>query len=224
LKWELWLGPAPQRPYDPVYHPQGWRGWFDFGCGALGDMGPHLLDPVVWALNLKAPKRIASETSGRHDEAFPKASIVRFDFASRGNDPPVQVVWYDGDNQPPAAVTGIQRLPPNGIFFLGDRGKLFAPDYGGRPTVLPNEKGEALESPDPSLPRTANHHVEWINACKGHGQTSSDFSYGAKLTEICLLGNLSVRTGKTFAWDGDQPMGEHAQEIAPLLKREYRAW
>ena len=222
LNWDLWLGPAPDRPYDSIYHPRGWRGWFDFGCGALGDMGPHLLDPVVWGLNLRAPKRIESEVSGRHKETFPISSIVRFEFPGRGNSPPIRVVWYDGDKQPPESVTGIQRLPSNGVFFLGEHGRLFAPDYGGRPFVIPNVKGDRIELPESSLPRTANHHQEWIKACKGEGQTSSDFSYGARLTEICLLGNLSVRTGKAFEWDGDKPLGDHAAEIASLLQRDYR--
>lgn len=222
LNWDLWLGPAPDRPYDAIYHPRGWRGWFDFGCGALGDMGPHLLDPVVWGLNLRAPQRIESEVSGQHEETFPKSSIVRLNFGKRGNAPAVRVVWYDGDKQPPETVTGVKRLPANGVFFLGERAKLFAPDYGGRPFVLPNTKGDKLELPDASLPRTASHHQEWINACKGEGRTSSDFSYGATLTEICLLGNLSVRTGRAFEWDGDKPGGDHAAEIASLVKRQYR--
>jgi predicted dehydrogenase len=223
LNWDLWLGPAPDRPYDSIYHPRGWRGWFDFGCGALGDMGPHLLDPVVWALDLRAPKRIESEVSGRHNETFPKSSVVRFQFPERGDEPPVEVVWYDGDKQPPKSATGIERLPPNGVFFLAERGKLFAPDYGRRPAVLPNERGDTIELPEVTLSRTASHHQEWINACKGEGQTSSDFSYGARLTEICLLGNLAVRTGKAFEWDGDKPVGEHAAQVAALMKREYRA-
>ncbi|MBP86048.1 MAG: hypothetical protein CMJ64_04920 [Planctomycetaceae bacterium] len=223
LNWDLWLGPAPKRPYDAIYHPRGWRGWFDFGCGALGDMGPHLLDPVIWALDLSAPTRIESEVSGQHEETFPKSSIVRFEFPERGNDPPVLVVWYDGDKQPPESVTGIKRLPANGVFFLGERAKLFTPDYGGRPVVLPNKKGDEIELPEQSIPRTASHHQEWIEACKGAGQTRSDFSYGARLTEICLLGNLSVRTGKAFEWDGDKPLGDHAAVIASLMKRDYRA-
>lgn len=222
LDWNLWLGPAPARPYDATYHPRSWRGWFDFGCGALGDMGPHLLDPVIWSLDLATPTHIAAEVSGLHIETFPTASTVRFKFAARGDRPAVELVWYDGDRQPPESVTGIKRLPKNGVMFVGSLARLFAPDYGGRPTVLPNRKGDEIELPQSSPPRTLSHHQEWIEACKGSGKTSCDFSYGARLTEICLLGNLAVRTGKAFGWDGDRPRGQNAAAIAPLLRREYR--
>lgn len=221
LNWDLWLGPAPPRPYDAVYHPRGWRGWFDFGSGALGDMGPHLLDPVVWALDLAAPTHISAATSEKHTETFPEASTVRFKFAARGEHPPIDLVWYDGDRQPPESVTGINRLPKNGVMFIGERGKLFAPDYGGHPTAIPNKKGDEIELPDPSPPRSPGHHQEWLAACKGNGNTSCDFSYGARLTELCLLGNLSVRTGRAFEWDGKAPQGEETNAIVPLLRRSY---
>jgi len=221
LNWDLWLGPAPQRPYDQVYHPRGWRGWFDFGCGVLGDMGPHLLDSVMWALNLDTPMHISAETSGKHAETFPQASTVRFKFGAGSEHAALDLVWYDGDRQPPESVTGIKRLPKNGVMFLGERGKLFAPAYGGRPTVLPEVKGDKIELPEPSLPRSPGHHQEWLSACKGNGNTGCDFSYGSRLTELCLLGNLAIRTGRAFEWDGTEPRGEEANVIAPLLRRDY---
>lgn len=222
LDWDAWIGPAPLRPYDDVYHPSGWRGWFDFGCGALGDMGPHLLDPVVWAFNLDAPKRIAAESSAVNDETFPLWSIVRFDFEVRERKSPIALVWYDGDKQPPESLTRIRRLPPNGVLFLGERAMLFAPQYGGAPTVITREKGDAIELPEPYLPASPGHHREWIAACKRGGATSCDFTYGANLTEICLLGNIAIRTGKTIEWDDEQMRTTNGVDISHLLRREYR--
>jgi predicted dehydrogenase len=222
LDWGLWLGPALPRPYNSAYHPRGWRGWFDFGCGALGDMGPHLLDPVVWALELGLPTTISAETSEVNDETFPIWSIVRFEFPPRGDSPPLRLTWYDGDKQPPEAVASVKRLPPNGVLFLGERAKLFAPDYGGLPIVIPNQKGEKIELPDAFLPKSSGHHQEWIAACKGVGRTSCDFSYGGRLTEICLLGNLAIRTGETIEWDPENLTAKNGINVSRFVRRTYR--
>lgn len=222
LDWDAWLGPAPARPYNDVYHPQGWRGWFDFGCGALGDMGPHLLDPVVWALDLDAPTTISAESSEVNEETFPTWSIVRFEFLAGELKTPLKLVWYDGDKQPPESLTRIQRLPPNGALFIGERAKLFAPLYGGAPTVIPNDKGDSIALPEPYLPKSPGHHREWIGACKQQGATSCGFSYGAKLTEICLLGNIAIRSGKTIEWDHVQMRAINGVDVEHLLRREFR--
>jgi len=227
LNWDLWLGPAPERPYHGVYHPGGWRGWFDFGSGALGDMGPHLLDPVLWALDLAAPTIVAAEASGLQSESFPLASTVRFDFPERAGQPAVTLTWYDGDRQPPASVTGIERLPDNGVLFLGERAKLFAPSYGGRPTVLPRTRNERIELPEPFLSSSPGHHLEWVRACKGQGEASCDFDYGARLTEICLVGKLAVRAsawrpGEELTWDRDLTQFSNAPELSRRIDRDYR--
>lgn len=222
LDWDAWLGPAPVRPYNEVYHPQGWRGWFDFGCGTLGDMGPHLLDPVVWALDLPAPTSVSAESSNVNDETFPTWSIVRFEFSAGVPRRTIKLIWYDGDKQPPESLTGIKRLPPNGVFFMAERAKLFAPQYGGPPSVIPHEKGDSIELPEPYLPKSPGHHREWIAACKQQGATSCDFSYGAKLTEICLLGNIAIRSGQTIQWNHEQMRATNGVDTGQLLRREYR--
>ncbi|MBC8352872.1 MAG: Gfo/Idh/MocA family oxidoreductase [Planctomycetes bacterium] len=222
LDWDAWLGPAPARPYHDTYHPRGWRGWHDFGCGAIGDMGPHLLDPVVWAFNLGAPTTIAAESSEVNDETFPTWSIVYLDFLVGEVKKPLKLIWYDGDKQPPEGLTGIERLPPHGVLFMGKRAKLFAPQYGGPPIVIPNEKGDSIELPEPFLPPSPGHHQEWLAACKQGGTASCDFSYGARLTEICLLGNIAIRTGKTLKWDDQQMRTSNGVDVERLLRREYR--
>ncbi len=222
LDWDLWLGPAPARPYNEVYHPLGWRGWFDFGCGALGDMGPHLLDPVVWALELDAPTKVSAESSGVNDQTFPTWSIVRFEFSMGEPRRTIKLVWYDGDKQPPESLTGIFRLPPNGIFMFSERAKLFAPQYGGAAVVIPYDRSDSIELPEPYLPKSPGHHREWIDACKQRAATSCDFSYGAKLTEICLLGNIAIRSGKTIEWEHDEMRATNGVDIEHLLRREYR--
>ncbi len=222
LDWDLWLGPAPARPYNEVYHPLGWRGWFDFGCGALGDMGPHLLDPVVWALELDAPTKVSAESSGVNDQTFPTWSIVRFEFSMGEPRRTIKLVWYDGDKQPPESLTGIFRLPPNGIFMFSERAKLFAPQYGGAAVVIPYDRSDSIELPEPYLPKSPGHHREWVDACKQHGTTSCDFSYGAKLTEICLLGNIAIRSGKTIEWNHDEMRATNGVDIEHLLRRDYR--
>ena len=222
LDWEAWIGPAPMRPYHDTYHPRGWRGWIDFGCGALGDMGPHLLDPVVWALELKRPTRIVAESSELNGDSFPASSRVTFEFAMRARAEPLTVVWYDGDRQPPAELTGIQRLPSHGVMFMAERAKLFAPQYGGMPTVLPNDRDDMIELPKPYFPLSPGHHREWINAAKTGGSTSCDFSYGAMLTEICLLGNTAILAETTVECDGEEIRLANGESPSKYLRRAYR--
>jgi hypothetical protein len=153
--------------------------------------------------------------------------VVRFEFPARAAQPAVTLTWYDGDRQPPAAVTGVNRPPENGVLFLGERAKLFAPDYGGLPTVLPRRADERIELPKSFLPPSPGHQVEWINACKGRGATSCDFDYGARLTEICLVGNLAVRAsaqqpGEKFVWDHERLQFSNAPELSSWIDRDYR--
>ena len=223
LNWDLWLGPAPRRPYHPIYHPRGWRGWFDFGGGALGDMGPHLLDPVLWAFDLKSPTSIAAESSEMNDETFPLWSIVRFEFAAADDRPPLRLTWYDGDKQPPAEVTGVKRLPANGVLFIAERAKLFVPDYGRQPIVIPIRKGAEIELPTPFLPHSPGQHSEWLAACKGHGRTSCDFVYGQRLTDLCLLGNLALCSGQAIRIEGTCIRAASGRDVSPFIKRPFRA-
>ncbi|MCA9204074.1 MAG: Gfo/Idh/MocA family oxidoreductase, partial [Planctomycetales bacterium] len=239
LHWDLWLGPAPERPYHPAYHPMRWRGWWDFANGAIGDMGPHLIDAVQWGLNLPSPVRIEAESSPVNDETAPLWSIVRFDFempsteASDGEpaaadaNPPstvreLSLTWYDGGKQPPAEVTGVARPPAQGALVIGSDAKLFIPELGRQPIVVPRQKGERIEPPEPSLPRPASHMDEWLTACKQGRSTSSDFAYGRQLSELCLLGAIATRVGQPLTWSTTDGHFTNNPAANKLLKREYR--
>ena len=226
LDWDLWLGPAPERPYHSAYHPRDWRGWFDFGTGAMGDFLPHLFDPVYEGLQLTAPAHITAESSKQGGETFPKWSIVRFDFPARQIDdaklPGVRVLWYDGGKQPPADVAGVRRLPGNGALVVGERGKLFIPSHGKQPVVMAADKNERLELPDPLPPNEQTHWQEWIAACESGKPTSADFAYGAALTEVALLGNLAIRTGEPLAWDAANRRVANNDKANALITRDYR--
>ncbi len=222
LDWDLWIGPAPLRPYHSAYHPMTWRGWWDFGVGALGDMGAHLIDPAYWGLKLTLPTSVEAESSPVNNETAPEWSVIKFEFPAREKLPPVTLTWYDGGKQPAAEITGVKRPPNNGTLLIGSRAKLFAPELGKPPVLVPNEKGEVIEPPKPFLPESPGHHAEWIAACKGAGQTGSDFEYAARLTETCLLGNVALRTGKKIQWDADRMRATNCAEADQYVRREYR--
>ena len=195
LDWNLWLGPAPERPYAPGYHPLNWRGFWDFGTGALGDRGPHLLDPVFTALNLGWPTRVDAVSKGANDETGPESSVVSLEFDR------LKLTWYDGDKQPAPELAGVRTLPANGALLIGSEAKLFIPELGGRPTlIMPKDKPRPAE-PKLERPPPESHYAEWLAACRGEGAVSCDFAYGAKLTGACLLGNIAIRAGRGFSWD-----------------------
>lgn len=224
LHWDLWLGPAPTRPYAAGYHPTNWRGFWDFGTGALGDRGPHLLDPAFFALELTSPTHIEAESSAVTDESPPEWSIVRFEFPARGQHPPVRVTWYDGGKQPSRDISGVkQQLPDNGTLFIGSLARLFAPELGGNPLLIPNQPAQELPKATVQLPVSKGHYQEWIDACKGEGQVQCDFQYGARLTEACLLGNIALRAGKPIRWDGATGEIVAPADARRYLSREYRA-
>lgn len=223
LDWDLWLGPAPARPYASGYHPTNWRGFWDFGTGALGDRGPHQLDPAFYALELTSPERIEAESSGVTEESPPEWAIVRFEFPARGNRPAVRVTWYDGGKQPSREITGVkQRLPDNGTLFIGSLARLFAPELGGNPLVIPNQSGAELPPATVQLPVSKGHYQEWLDACKGEGTVQCDFQYGALLTETCLLGNVALRAGKAIQWNGESGEIVGNPEARRYLTRPYR--
>ncbi|MEE3368680.1 MAG: Gfo/Idh/MocA family oxidoreductase [Planctomycetota bacterium] len=220
LAWKLWLGPAVERPYTEFYHPLKWRGWWDFGTGALGDMGPHLIDPAFWALDLKSPVEVRGTSSGVNTETGPLSSRIQFTFAARGPRPPVQLTWYDGNEVPDQSVTSVKRPPGNGTMLLGSRARLFIPQLGGKPIALPREKGDRIKLPAPP-DESPRHEQRWLDACKGGPATNSDFQYAAALSETCLLGNVVLRTGKPIRWNAME--GKTDQSAADVwLGRQYR--
>ena len=222
LDWDLWLGPAPARPYNPAYHPFKWRGFWDFGTGALGDMGCHIIDAAFWALELGAPSTIDAESSGVNEETAPKWSMVRYEFPARGERPPVKLTWYDGGKQPSRELTELsegEKLSDNGSLFVGDKGKLlFQRERPKR--LMPQPKD--FQPPPKVVPRSPGHYVEWIQACKGGAPALSNFDYAGALTEMVLLGNVALRAGRRVEWDPEKLQARNAPEAARFIRREYR--
>jgi predicted dehydrogenase len=226
LNWDLWLGPSLERPYHPIYHPTGWRGWWDFGCGALGDMGPHMLDPIFWALKLDYPTTISAETSndGNLDVA-PSWSKVHFEFAARGDMPALKLTWYDGGQKPPAEILSphYEQPPANGVMVVGELGRMFIPDLGRNPRVIPNTRGELLQEPELKATPSRGLHQEWLDACRTKQPNHDHFANCCKLTEICHMGNIAVKTGKKLEWSTQKNMFVNNPDANRLVRRAYRS-
>lgn len=206
LDWDLWLGPAPYRPYNPAYHPFKWRGWWDFGSGGLGDMGIHNLAPVFSALNLGAPISVNASSTLFNDETLPLASTVHFQFGPRGDRGAVKLHWYDGGMLPPRPDeldAGRNLNPEDGLIFVGNKGKIYVEGWGGNsPRLIPEKRMKEYKRPPKTLPRSIGHHAEWVKACKEGTPTRSNFDFAGPLTEAVLLGTVCIRTGgKELHWD-----------------------
>jgi predicted dehydrogenase len=229
VDWDLWLGPAPKRPYHSAYLPFNWRGWWDFGTGALGDMGCHNMDTAYWALKLGVPSAVEAESSGMNAETFPKWSIIKYDFPARGSLPPARLTWYDGGKMPArelfeGAQLKNEELPKNGTIIVGDKGKIVLTDWNANKfQLLPQDKFADFKGPEPTIPRTESHYKEWIAACKGGPPAMSNFDYAATLTETALLGNLALRCGKRIEWDAKAMKAKGCPEADALIKPTYRA-
>lgn len=220
LNWDLWLGPAPYRPYHPAYVPIGWRGWWDFGNGTLGDLACHHMDLPFWALNLRAPETVGAEGPPVHPESCPEWLIVRYTFPARGEMPPVTLTWYNGDKRPPYFSEG--QLPEwgNGTLFVGEKGFLLA-DYN-RHLLLPAYRFESWTRPPQTIPDSPGHHAEWIQGCKTRTPVSCDFSYSGPLTEAVLLGNVAYRSGESLRWDAERLRLPGSPKAEKYLGRRYR--
>jgi predicted dehydrogenase len=240
LNWDLYLGPAPEVPFHPVYHPFNWRGWVDWGTGALGDMAAHLIDHPYWALGLTYPTSVEATSTPfgvdakNNPVSYPLATRVEYKYPARGAQPPVTLVWYDGGLMPgrPAALpeeVPLQR--GGGVIFVGEKGVLMHETYGKNPKLYPeklmddakkvpqryervaaNEKGDAL------------HRQNWAKAIKGQAKPSSDFEYASRLTENMLLGIVALKTGqgRMIRYDGEAGRVTNVSEANQHLHREYR--
>jgi predicted dehydrogenase len=219
LNWDLWLGPADERAYHPAYVPFKWRGWWDFGCGAIGDMAIHLMDPTVWALQLGGPVKVTSDGPAANSHTGPTWMITRFEFGQRGDLPPVEVFWYEGTAKPAAEIAA--EMPMNGSLFIGSEGRI-AIQHGGQPILLPEDKFEGFVPPKPYLEDSPGHHQQWIQACKTGSPTGSNFAYAGPFTETVLLGNIAHRVGATIHYDPAKMKITNNREANALLRKPYR--
>jgi predicted dehydrogenase len=236
LNWDVWLGPAPERAYHPCYHPFAWRGWWDFGCGAIGDMACHIMDAGVWAMKLTGPCTVEALATHFNTEGFPKRSISRYEFPARGDLPPVKAYWYDGGEIPPLPLALEEwarenqdenkrnKLPTgdNGQMYVGDKGVLVAGTYGEGPRLFPEPWGKEFLATNPKqmIPRSPGHYEEWIRACKGGEPNSGNFDHAGPLTITALLGNVAMRAGEKINWDGQKVT--NVGKANEYLQREYR--
>ena len=230
LDWNLWLGPIPERPYHPIYAPVGWRGWWDFGTGALGDMGCHIIDHPVWALNLGAPTSVEARTTlegtqlggnKTNFETYPLAAIITYQFPARGKLPPVTMTWYDGGLMPPtpAEMPAGQRLPDNGVLYVGSKGKLFHGSHGGMPQLLPGTLLEQARTVPKTMARSPGHYEEWVLACKGgprRGQLRllwpADRNRTARRAGVAPAGyaaRMGLRKSQSEECSGAEPIHPH---------------
>jgi predicted dehydrogenase len=249
LDWKMFLGPiAEDVPYHPVYHPFNWRGWLDFGCGALGDMGAHLIDHPFWALGLTYPSSIEATSTQwgttpaantdpntppnkvqRIPVSYPISTSVHYQFAARGAQPPVKLSWYDGGIYPPrpdVLPDDVVLASEGGVIFVGEKGILLHNTYGANPRLYPQSLGEAAAAVPKSIPRIGwSHELNWIKAIRGEAKASSPIEYASQLTETMLLGLVALRAGqgKKILYDGERGQITNATEANQYLSREYRA-
>ena len=228
--WDLWLGPAPWRPYHPAYAPFNWRGWWDFGTGALGDMGAHIIDHPYWALELGLPDTVQASSTPFNDETFPQASKVHYHFPGHGKKPAVDFTWYDGGLLPmrPEELEPTRRLGngSGGMIFVGSKGKLMCGALAESPRLIPETKMKEYKLPPKTLPRSPGCAEEWIAGIKNGTPTMSIFDYAARLTEMMLLGNIAIRLAHkntVLKYDGAKMAFTNAPEANQYLTREYRA-
>ncbi len=249
LDWNLWLGPAPLRKYNPMYHPGGWRAWRQFGSGHLGDFLCHIVDPVFWALDLGAPTTIVAEARGyhpkKHSEVFPQSAKIKYDFPARGKRGPVTLYWYDGDRyRPPSSeeltgdpkripVPGYDGAPGAGALVVGEKGHIVYESHGARNwRIYPESRmkeymGDRVRLDRPGVRSTGllnyNHHRDWLRACKGWQPAGSNFDYGGPLTELATLGNIAtLNVGTELQWDAERMTFPNHPEANQYLHFRYR--
>ena len=243
LDWDLWLGPAPQRPYHPLYHPFNFRGWVDFGTGALGDMALHSFHVIFTALRLTHPTSVEATSTvvmlpalhgdsdmswtrsrkGQYPETFPHSSIVTWEFPAREGLPPVRLTWYDGGIKPPRPL-GLDAAEPwggDGLMFVGDKGVMLSGFTGGPHLVTAAQKA-SFNPPPKTLERSQGHYEEWIAAAKGGPPAKCNFEFASLIAEAALLGVIAQRTGKVLTWDAENMRIPNDSAANELVGAEYR--
>ncbi|PHS16931.1 MAG: oxidoreductase [Blastopirellula sp.] len=221
LDWDLWIGPAPMRPYHEVYFPgPKWYRWWDFGNGTMSDLGSHWIDLPFWALDLDAPTSIEASGPPAHAEIAPASMSAKYEYPARGTRGPLSLTWHQGTSKPDIWTEG--KIPQwgSGVVFIGDKGMLLS-DYG-KHVLLPTEDFADFQKPEPTIPKSIGHHAEWIHACKTGEPTTCHFGYAGPLTEANHLGNVAYRAGKKLVWDSKNMKFPNAPEAEQFLGREYR--
>jgi predicted dehydrogenase len=227
LDWDQWLGTAPQRPYSSAYVPFKWRGWWDFGTGALGDMGCHTLNLAFMGLKLVPPTSIEADlATPLNPETGPMGCTITFEIPARENFTPCKLYWYERRMPPNELLNqlGNQKQPGSGCIIVGSKGKMYSPDdYGARWRLLPANEFEGYKPPAPSIPRSPGHHAEWIRACKGGPPAMSNFiDYASTLTELILLGNVAIRSQRKISWDTARMQVTDHPAANQFIRRSYR--
>jgi len=237
LDWNVWQGPLAERPYNDGYVPRNWRGWYDMGNGALGDMGSHVLDAPWWSLKLaEAPSYTIEivEAEARNEHTFPLSQVLKYSFPARGEMPPVDLYWYDGGQLPPwpEGVPRDEQLgdgdwpdATDGSYFIGDDGMLTTGTYGQKTRLIPSARMADYTMPDPVIPRIdrQNHYQNWMDGCKGGPAPCSNFSYSGPLTLLLLLGAVTMKAGGRIEWDARERRITNNAAANALLNKEYRA-
>jgi predicted dehydrogenase len=226
LEWDLWLGPAPARPFvRDTYHPFKWRGWWDFGTGALGDMGCHTMNLAYMGLQLGLPTAVSADmATPLNRETYPLGATVTYEFPARGMLPACRLLWYEGGRRPPEKLFLGEKPERSGALLVGSKGTLYSPnDYGFEYRLLPRESFANFKPPERTLPRVLLHSSEWLAACRGGQPAMCNFvDAGAALTETVLLGNLAMRMGKRIAWDSEKMRAIDLPQANQYIRRECR--
>ncbi len=222
LNWELWLGPVPHRPFNPVYVPgPKWYRWWEFGNGTMSDLGSHWNDLPFWALKLKAPLTVEASGPPPHAEIAPASMQATYEFPARGTMPPVRTTWYQGANKPAPWLE--KKIPQwdSGVLFVGDKGRMLLSDYN-KHLLLPEKEFVDFKRPEPFIPKSLGHYAEWIHACKTGAATTCNFEYAGWLTESNHLGNVAFRAGKKLEWDPVTMKAKNCPDADAFIRREYR--
>lgn len=222
LNWDLWLGPAPARPFNSVYFPgPKWYRWWDFGNGTMSDLGSHWNDLPFWALKLQSPLTVEPGGPPPHSEIAPASMSATYEYGPRGSLPAARLTWHQGSSKPGIWQSGGIPRWNDGCLFIGSKGMLLA-DYG-KHVLLPENDFAGFQRPVPSITRSPGHHAEWLQACKTGQPTSADFEYSGWLTEANHLGNVAYRTGKKITWDAEALKARDAPEADKFIRRTYRS-
>lgn len=230
LDWDLWQGVANTRAYDPVYLPFGWRGWWDYGCGAFGDMACHIMDAAYWGLDLGSPTSLEAYSAKNNDHSCPVSSVVQYEFGPRGNQPAVTWKWYDGGLTPPFPADwedGRQYYRDgSGTLIIGSEASMVNSTYGSSPRIFPETKMRQIAPnlPPKTLPRveTSNHHLAWCNAIREDRQPASNFEYAGPFTETVLLGNAAIRANRRLEFDAAAVKFTNYEPANQYLTKTYR--